>query len=70
MDDNNVTLDKFSHTPNTQRENANNIFTSEKIYKSDKLVDAIRKLTINDAKYYESNIATASDAQGNLIKNP
>ena len=66
---NNVTLDTFSNTPSTKIENANNIFTSEKIDKSDKLVDTIWKLTINDAKYYESNIATASDAQGNLTKN-
>ena len=69
-DVNNVTSDTFSHTPNTQRENANVIFTSEKLDKLDELVDAVNNLTINDAKYYESNTATASDEQGNLTSNP
>ena len=35
----------------------------------DKLVDAVKNLTINDAKYYESNTATKNDAQGNLTLN-
>ena len=69
-DVNNVTSDTFGHTPNTQRENANVIFTSEKLDKLDELVDAVNNLTINDAKYYDSNTATASDAQGNLTINP
>ena len=69
-DSKNVTADKFSHVSNTQRENANTIFTSEKLDKLDELVDAIKKLTINDAEYYESNTETASDAQGNLTRNP
>ena len=38
-DANNVTSDTFSHTPNTQRENANAIFTSEKLNKLDDLED-------------------------------
>ena len=46
------------------------IFTSEKIDKSDNLVDSVKNLTINDAKYYESNTATVSDAQGGLTCNP
>ena len=45
------------------------IFTSYKLDKSDKLVDAINNLTINDARY-ELNKATASDAQGNLTSDP
>ena len=64
-DANKVTADSFRHTSNTQGYNANAIFTSEKIYKSDEVIDALKILTINDAKYYESNSATASDAQGN-----
>ena len=46
------------------------IFTSEKIDKSDELVDAVKNFTIKDAKYYESNTATASDAHGDLTRNP
>ena len=45
------------------------IFTSEKLDKSYELVDAVNNLTINDAKYYESNTATASDTQCNLTQN-
>ena len=32
----------------------------------DELADALKDLTINDVKYYESNTATARDAQGDL----
>ena len=46
------------------------IFTSEKLDKSDELVDALKKLTINVSEYYESNIATVSGAQGDLTRNP
>ena len=69
MDANNFTADKFIHTSNTQRENANTILTSKKLDKSDELADAVKDLTINDAKYYESNTAAASDAQGELTYN-
>ena len=62
-------MDTFSHTSNTQRENTNAIFTSEKLDKSDKLADALNDLTINDTKYYESNTATVSDAQSNITHN-
>ena len=65
-DVNNVTSDTFSHTPNTQRENANTIFTSEKLDKSDKMVDALNHFTINNTEYISSNSATTSDTQGNL----
>ena len=50
-DANNVTADTFSHASNTQRDNANAVFTSEKLDNSDDLVDAIKNLTINDAEY-------------------
>ena len=55
---------------NTQRKNSNRIFTSEKLDKSDELVDAGKDLAINGAKYYESNTTTASDTQGDLTSNP
>ena len=59
---------ELGHVPNTQIENANMIFTSEKIDKSDDLVDTVNNLTINDAKYYESDTDTASDAQDDITK--
>ena len=68
-DANNVTVDTFSHMSNTQKENANMIFTSEKLDKSYELVDAVNNFTINNAKYYESNTATARDTQGDLTHN-
>ena len=46
------------------------IFTSEKLNKSDELVGAVKNLIINDSGYYESNTATASDAQGDISRNP
>ena len=52
LDANNVTADIFSHTSITQIYNANLVFTSDKIDKSDELEDALKYLTINDAKYY------------------
>ena len=69
-DANNVTADAFSRAPSVQRENANTIFTSEKLDESDELVDAVKNLTMNDAEYYESHTATVSDVQGNLTRNP
>ena len=69
-DANNVTADTFSHTPNTQKQNTNAIFISEKLDKSDELVDEVNNLKINDAKYYKSNTAITSDAQGDLTCNP
>ena len=69
-DSNNITADTFRHASNTQGENKNMIFRSEKLDKSDDLLDAVKNLTINDTKYYESNTATANDAQGNLTCNP
>ena len=49
---------------NIQRENVNAIFRSEKLDKSDELTDALKDLTINDAKYYKSDTATAGNAKG------
>ena len=69
-DANNVTADTFIHTPNTQRNNSNAIFKGEKLDKLDKLSDAVKDLTINNTKYYESNTANASDAQGDHTHNP
>ena len=69
-DYNNITADTFSHTPNTQRENTNAIFTSEKLDKLDEMEDTLKDLTINNAEYYASNSATASDAQGDLTRDP
>ena len=62
-------MDTFRHTPNTQKDNANAIFTSEKLDKSDELIDAVNNLKINDAEYYQSNKVTASDAQGDITHN-
>ena len=36
----------------------------------DELIDTVKKLTINDAKYYESNTATTSDAHSDITCNP
>ena len=44
---NNVIADAFSHASSSQREILDAIFTSEKLEKSDQLVDAINNLTIN-----------------------
>ena len=70
MDAKKITTDTFIHASNAKRKNANAIFTGEKLDKLDELVDTLKNLTINDAKYYESNTATTSDAQGNLTNNP
>ena len=65
-DANNVTVVNFNHMSNTQRENANAIFTSEKLDKLDKLEEKLKDLIINNDKYYASKYATASDLQDNL----
>ena len=66
---NNVTAGALSHASSAQRENANLNITCEKLDKLNELVDAVKNLDIIDAKYYESNTATASDAQGDLTSN-
>ena len=70
VDVNNVTTDTFSHTSNTQKENANTIFKSEKLDKLDDLADALEDLTTNDNKYYEWNTETASVSHGDITRNP
>ena len=70
MDANNITADTFSHVYSSKRENTNMVFTTEELEKLEKLVGAVNNLTINDAKYNESNTATVNDAQVNLTKNP
>ena len=45
------------------------IFTSEKLDKSDELLDVVNNLTINNDGYYESNTATTSYTQGDLTHN-
>ena len=67
---NHVTTDAFSHASNTQIDNANPIFTSKKLDNLDDLADALKYLTINDAKYYESDKETAIDAQGDPTRDP
>ena len=54
---------------NTQRENINVIFTIEKLDKLDDLAEALKNFTINYAKYYDSDTANASDAQGDTTQN-
>ena len=68
-DANNVTVDTFTRACNAHRENSRTIFTSEDIDKLDELVDAVNKLKINDAKYYELDTATVSNAHGDLSRN-
>ena len=53
METNNIIVDTFRHASSSQRENANTIFTSEKLDKLDKLVDTVKSLRINDTKYYK-----------------
>ena len=51
----NVNMDNFCQSPvttNTQRDNANAILTSERINNSDALAETLKRLTINNAVYY------------------
>ena len=59
-------MNKLNHASSAQRGNANTIFTSDKLEKSDELVVEVKNLTINDAEYYESITVIESDAQGDL----
>ena len=65
----NVTEDTFSQTSNTQRDNANAILTSEKLDKSDDLVETLKELTFNYDGYYVSNSANTNDAKVNPASN-
>ena len=69
METNNISVDTFRHASSSQRENANTIFTSEKLDKLDKLVDTIKNMRINNAIYYESDTPTTSNIQGNHTRN-
>ena len=57
---NNLSADTFGCTSDTKRENANAIFTIDKLDKLDNLADALKDLTINNSKYYVSQ----SDHEG------
>ena len=46
------------------------ILTSEKRDKSDTLAEMLKGLTINDAGYYESDLANANDKKGNPASKP
>ena len=67
-DANNVTNDTWSLVSSSQRENLNAMFTSEKLEKSDELVDAVKNMKMNDVGY-ELNTTTKSDAQVNITSN-
>ena len=69
-DAHNVIVDNFSHISNTQRDNANEILTSEKQDKSDDMAETLKGLTINNAGYYESGSANANDANGDPASDP
>ena len=63
-------MDTFSHTPNTLIDNANVIFTSDNLDKSDELANTLKDLTINDAECYETKSAPVSDVQYDPTRNP
>ena len=65
-----MTANNFSRTSNTQRENTNAIFTSEKLDKLDELSDMLKDLKINNTEYYVSNSATANYTKVNHARNP
>ena len=70
MDAHNVSVDTFSKTPNTQRENENTILTSEKRDKSDALIETLKGLTINNSVYYESESVNVDDSKGDPASDP
>ena len=68
FDANIVTMDNFCQSPvttNTQGENANVVFTSERRNISDVLAETLKGLTldstINDSSYYDSDKSDAED---------
>ena len=60
----------FIQTSNTQRENENTIFTSEKLDKSNALAETLKGFTINNAGYYESESANANDLKVDPVSDP
>ena len=69
-DAHNVTVDNFSHMPDTQWENATTIFTIEKLHKSDELAETLKDLTINDTEYYASKSVNTNDKKVNPESDP
>ena len=60
-DSNNVAAYTFSNVSNTQRENANTTITTENLYKSDELVDAVknrRSTTLNIILQTQQSLVT------------
>ena len=73
MDAQNVTADTFSQTPvtlNTHGENENEILISERLDKLDALAETLNNLTINGARYYESDSANVDDAKSDPASDP
>ena len=70
LDSHNITVDTFSYASNKQKENKNEIFTSEKLNKPDDLSETLKDLKIKDAEYYLSNSANKNDANGDPRGNP
>ena len=70
MDAHNVTADIFSQTSNIQREDANTIWTSEKLDKSYALAEMLKGLIIYVSGYYWSDSANANDAKGDPASDP
>ena len=69
LDAHNVTVDTFSQTSNTQKDNENMILKSDELDRSDAVEKMLKGLTINDAEYYESDSSNKNDAKGNPASN-
>ena len=63
-------MDTFSHTYNTQRDNANAVLTNEKLDKSGDLAEMLKDLTINDVEYYVSSSENTNDTKGCPASDP
>ena len=70
LDAHNVTADIFSQTSNIQREDANTIWTSEKLDKSYALAEMLKELTIYVSGYYWSDSANANDEKSDPASDP
>ena len=64
------TLSQTPITPNKQGENENTILTREKRNNLNALEETIKRLTINDAGYYEADSENANDAKGDPASDP
>ena len=70
LDAHNVTADNLRQTlvtPNMQGDNKNAILTSKRLNNSDALAETLKGLTINNARYYESD---DNDAKGDPASDP